>query len=801
MGSDPTMKPQHHKVRPLGAEAERHLGWGRRGGGVSAGQGWVLFEIWLGLMPLPPFSGNSAPESSAGQPLNPWLSVDRIFGVEREFRTESWGPAHWLKDGTGFTTLEVSPAFADHAQAAEIKDIICYDPATGQRSVMVAAQALLPAGEETPLLIEGYAWSADTTNLLIFTNAQRVWREKTRGDYWILHRPSATLRRLGGTIEPASMLFATLSPDGTRIAYVYQNNLYAQNLADLQITALTTDGGTHCINGTADWVNEEEFRLRNGLRWSPNGRHLAYWQFETTGVKAFQLVNNTADLYPQITEMAYPKVGGVNSACRVGVVAATGGATRWLVANADERNHYIPRMEWAPDGSRVLFQQLNRLQNTNQVIAADPLTGTTAECFTDRDETWVEVMDEFSWVDQGQRFLWLSERDGWKHLYAVSLADGSTRLLTPGEFDVIALAGVDEAQGFIYFIASPDEPTRRYLYRVRLDGSGQLERITPAGQPGSHAYHLAPGAQWAFHTHSQFGQPPVIQLINLPAHTPIRPLITNANVRAKLAALAPVRKEFLRIPIPGGPELDAWCLLPPDFEATRRYPLLVHVYGEPAATLVVDRWTGDNYLWHAYLAQQGYVVVCMDNRGTPSPRGRAWRKSIYRQIGILAPADQAAAVRELLRTRPYLDPARVGVWGHSGGGSMSLHAIFRYPELYRTAMALSFIADQRLYDTIYQERYMGLPKDNPLGYTDGSPITHAHRLEGKLLLLYGTGDDNCHYQNCEVLVNELILQNKLFSQVSYPNRAHGIDEGVNTKRHLYGTLWRHLQDHLPLSPR
>ena len=744
-------------------------------------------------MTTPAAQGDANPDA--------WLSVDRIFGSAKEFRTESWGPACWLKDGQGFTTLEPSAAFQDHPQGAAIKDIVRVDPATGERTVLVSARELLPAGATLPLEIEKYEWSEDTTTLLVFTNAQKVWREKTRGDYWVLHRPTGALRQLGGPVPPASLLFATLSPDGSRVAYVQANNVYVQSLADLSITPLTTDGGPHRINGTADWVNEEEFRLRNGIRWSPDGRQVAYWQFDTTGVREFSLVNLTAGKYPEITPIAYPKVGEVNSACRVGVVAATGGPTRWLDANPDPRNHYIPRMEWAPDGSRVLFQQLNRLQNTNDVIAADPATGATKVLFTDRDETWVEVMDEFHWVDEGRRFLWLSERDGWKHLYSVGLADGSVRLLTPGAFDVIGLAGLDEARGYVYFIASPDEPTRRYLYRARLDGAGEVTRVTPAGQPGSHGYVLAPGARWAFHTFSRFGQPPVMHLVNLPEHAAVRPLLANAPVRAKLAALSPVRTEFLRLPLPDGTLLDAWCLSPPDFDPAKRYPLLVHVYGEPAASLVVDRWTGDNYLWHAMLAQQGYVVVCIDNRGTPAPRGRAWRKSIYRRIGVLAPADQAAAVRELLRTRPYLDPARVGVWGHSGGGSMSLHAIFRHPDLYKVAMALAFVAHQRLYDTIYQERYMGLPDDNVEGFTDGSPVTHAAGLQGKLLLVYGTGDDNCHYQNCEVLVNELVRLHKPFSQVSYPNRSHSIDEGENTKRHLYATLTDYLRDHLPANPR
>ena len=273
-------------------------------------------------------------------------------------------------------------------------------------------------------------------------------------------------------------------------------------------------------------------------------------------------------------------------------------------------------------------------------------------------------------------------------------------------------------------------------------------------------------------------------------------LAGNAALRERLAGLKPCSSEFFRVAISNGVALDAWCIKPPEFDPARRYPLLIHVYGEPAGSTVVDQWGGDSYLWHCLLAQRGYVVMSIDNRGTAAPRGRAWRKSIYRQIGILASEDQAAATRTLLRERPYLDPERVGIWGWSGGGSMSLNAIFRYPDLYRTAMAVAFVSNQRLYDTVYQERYMGLPADNEAGYTNGSPITFAHQLKGDLLLVYGTGDDNCHYQNCEVLSNELIKHHKPFSLMAYPNRTHAIKEGDGTKRHLYETLTRFLIEHL-----
>lgn len=745
-------------------------------------------------------STETAPPPLADPAKSRLLDTDRIFGEAGELKPEVWGPAHWLKDGSGYTTLEVSENFRSCEDAKEIKDIVKYDSGSGQRDILVSAADLIPHGQAIPLKIENYAWTDDAEHLLIFTNALRVWREKTRGDYWLLNRRTGMLQQLGGDAAPATMMFATLSPDGERVAYVCQNNLYVHSLKDLQITQLTFDGSATTINGTADWVNEEEFSLRNGLRWSPDSRSIAYWQFDTAGVREFPFINNTDSLYPKITSCAYPKAGETNSACRVGVVMASGGETKWFSPNPDPRNHYIPRMEWSGDSRRILFQQLNRLQNTNQVISGDPDTGETRVIFTDRDDAWVDVMPEWRWIDNGARFLWLSERDGWQHLYSVCIEDETIRLLTPGDFDVVGIAGVDEKTGFAYFIASPDNPTQRYLYRARLDGTGGVERVSPAGQEGTHSYKFSPDGLWAFHTFSRFGQPAVIELVSLPDHKVMRVLAGNRTLRENLAGLIPCGHEFFKVETVNGIIVDAWCLKPPDFDPARSYPLFIHVYGEPAASTVVDAWGGENHLWHTMLAQRGYVVMSIDNRGTPAPLGRAWRKSVYRQIGSLAAADQAAATREILRQRPYLDPARVGIWGWSGGGSMSLNAIFRYPDVYHTAMAVAFVANQRFYDTIYQERYMGLPADNEDGFTNGSPVTFAHQLKGNLLLVYGTGDDNCHYQNCEVIVNELISQNKQFSQISYPNCGHALDEGKNTKRHLYETLTRYLGQHLPATP-
>jgi dipeptidyl-peptidase-4 len=750
-----------------------------------------------------------------------YLSLERIFS-SHEFDVKRFGPVRWLEDGSGYTVLEdsesgaeaKSPTSCSKPQDEKPKDIVRYEPETGAREIIVPSTRLIPRGESKPLKIDDYSWSRDGKKLLIFTNTKRVWRKKTRGDYWVLDLASWELQKLGGDAEPSTLMFAKFSPAGRRVAYVCERNLYVQNLKDLQIIQLTNSGSETIINGTSDWVYEEEFFLRDGYRWSPNGRLIAYWQFNTEGVRDFHLVDYTKSLYPKITTFKYPKAGERNSACRVGVISSRGGETRWFDISDDSRNHYIPKVEWAKNSKTIVFQQLNRLQNINEVISGNVRNKKLRKILTEQDEAWVDVGNSLKWLNNGKSFTWLSERDGWRHLYLVLRSGKKITLLTPGEFDVITVQGIDEESGWVYYIASPDNPTQRYLYRTGLDGSGRAKRITPTDQEGTHKYEFSPDAKWAIHTQSSIDEPPVIDLVRLPGHIRVRVLEDNSELREKIAALKKSPTEFFRIdigdsrfhggelaPSTEGVLLDGWCMKPPDFDHRKQYPLLFYVYGEPAGQTVLDRWGGEKYLWHLMLAQQGYLVVSLDNRGTSAPRGRAWRKCIYRQVGILASADQAAATHAIIKSRPYVDPARIGIWGWSGGGSMSLNAIFRYPDLYHTAMAIAFVSNQRFYDTIYQERYMGMPDDNEEGYKNGSPITFAHQLKGNLLIVHGTGDDNCHYQSCEALINELIKHNKHFSMMAYPSRSHSIDEGENTRRHLYELLTRYLKENLPPGPK
>lgn len=741
------------------------------------------------------------------------LTLERIFSSD-EFKTEKFGPARWLQDGTGYTTLE------DSTSLESGKDIVRYDPNSGTREVLVSADSLIPPCESKPLDINDYSWSSDGNKLLIFTNTKRLWRENTLGDYWVMDLASRDLRKLGGNAKESSLMFAKFSPDSRYVAYVCQRNLYVQYLKTYRIKQLTKDGSNSIINGTSDWVYEEEFRLRDGFRWCPDSRTIAYWQFDTEKTRDFHLINYTDSLYPKISTFKYPKVGQTNSACRVGVVSIYGGNSQWFKVPGNPRNNYIPKMQWAASSKEVVLQQLNRLQNTNKLMLGqvrtgwlgDIHTGLVRTVLTEQDEAWVDVGDDLKWMDDGSSFTWVSERDGWRHLYLVSRCGKKITLLTPGQFDVISVQSIDEKDGWVYYIASPDNPTQRYLYRSALDGSGKVERVTPISQNGSHKYQISPDSKWAFHTYSSFDTPPVIELVRLPEHKTIRTLADNSELWEKLSKLKKHPTEFFRIdigdprfhggkltPATAGVLLDGWCMKPPDFDSEKQYPLFFYVYGEPAGQTVMDRWGEEKYLWHLMLAQRGYLVMSVDNRGTPAPRGRAWRKCIYRRIGILASADQAAATRAIIKSRPYIDPDRIGIWGWSGGGSMSLNAIFRYPDLYHTAMAIAFISNQRFYDTIYQERYMSLPDDNEEGYKNGSPITYAHQLKGNLLIVHGTGDDNCHYQNCQALVNELIKHNKHFTMMSYPNRTHSIKEGENTRRHLYELLTRFLNENLPPS--
>lgn len=706
---------------------------------------------------------------------------------------KSFGPARWTEGGRGYTTLEPSPGTGG-------RDIVQYESASGTRTILVKSSDLITGGKTSSMDISDYIWSEDGSRLMIFTNTQRVWRYNTKGEYWVMDLKTRKLKQLGSGLEPASLMFAKFSPDGLYVAYVSEQNIYVEHLEKGTIRPLTTDGGGHIINGTFDWVYEEELDCRDGFRWSPDSKNIVFWQLDTDGIGTFYMINNLDSIYPKLIPIPYPKVGTTNPAAKVGVVSVLGGSPRFFKIDGDPRNNYLPRMEFAASNEEVLIQQLNRLQNSNKVMLGNIHSMEVKTILTETDKAFLDIQDDTQWMQGGKFFTWSSERDGWQHLYVISRDGSQVRDVTPGNFDVVSIQCIDEKGGYVYFIASPDNPIQRYLYRSKLDGKGKPERISPLTQPGQHTYQISPDAKYAIQTYSNATNPNTINLVSLPAHKLIRVLENNDQLKTRIAALKIRPKEFFRVAVEPGVNLDCYMIKPYDFDPSKKYPVIFNIYGEPAGSTVQDNWGGGD-LYNQYLAQKGYIIMSVDNRGTRTPRGRDWRKSIYRQIGILATHDQAAAAKAIINTYPFVDASRIGVYGWSGGGSMTLNCMFRYPEIYKTGIAVAFISNQKFYDTIYQERYMGLPDDNEEGYRDGSPVTHAKNLQGNLLLIHGSGDDNCHYQNCEVLVNELIKNQKVFSMMEYPMRSHGIYEREGTSKQLRKLWTSWWLEKLPAGPR
>ena len=732
------------------------------------------------------------------------LTLEAIF-KDHSYDPIEPGQIRWLEDGSGYTALETIKEYTDvdpeRDEEDEIikwpEDIVFYDPETLDRSILISAGQLTPEDAENALTIDDYLWSEDRSKLLIYTNSVKVWRTKSRGDYWILDVASGDLWQLGGSEAAESTLqFAKFPSDATRVAYVRENNIYVQDLESRNIRHLTTDASETVINGLFDWVYEEEFHVKDGFRWSPDGKKIAYWQLDTSAAQDFMMINNTDGLYPEVTRFPYPKVGEENSAARVGVVSLESGQTVWAKLPGVARDMYIPRMDWANGSSHILVQHVNRKQDTNHVYAMAADSGELTTVLIEQETEFLEVYDDVTWLEEANAFAWISERSGWRHIHRVS-ADGKTIVdLTPGEFDITKMVAIDEPGGWLYFIASPENITQRYLYRSRLDGSGDMQRVTPQEYSGINSYQVSKQARWAIHTHSSFNQPPQTRLVSLPDHKTRQVVEDNQKLIDKLGGIQWGDYEFFQVKARDGLVLDGFIMRPPEYDPNKKYPIINYVYGEPWGQTAQDKWSGSRHVWHMLMTQRGFIVATVDNRGTRAPRGRAWRRSLYGAVGVLGSRDQSDALKAMSERWSYIDSEHVGVWGHSGGGSMTLNMMFRYPQQYHAGISRAPVPDQRLYDSIYQERYSGLLEDHEDGYREGSPINFASQLEGKLLLIHGTGDDNVHYQGAERLINELVKHNKQFSFMAYPNRSHSLKEGEGTQLHLHTLMTDYFEEHL-----
>lgn len=721
------------------------------------------------------------------------LTIDRIYNSD-EFREESQRPIQWIENGDAYVIIESSQTI----KGAD--ELVRYDSKAQTRTVYVPGEALVVNSK--PIRIESFTLSPDGSKVLIFTNSSRVWRSNTKGDYWVYDFNVKQLKQLGAKFPSSSLMFAKFSNDNKYVAYVHDFNIYREEFENSDITQLTFDGTGDIINGTFDWAYEEEFGKRDGFQWSTNAEYIAFWQVDASNIRTFYMINNTDSVYSRPIPLQYPKVGQEPSGAKLGIIQLNTKNMHWIPLPGGEKENYIPGMQWV-NKDLLLIQQMNRKQNQLLVFSYKPSTKELKKVYTETEETWVDLgypdISSNSWgnndltmVENNTAFLRMTENDAWRHIYKVNITSGEKTLITPGEFDVASMSKATDKQ--VYFIASPTNSTQRYLYSIDLKGKGKLKRITPEIYKGVNGYNVSPNGAYAVHTHHSAKEARTVRFISLAKHNTIKTLVENKAYKAKLASLDLPEVKFIPITTEDGIEIDARVILPPNFDENKKYPVLFHVYGEPWGQVAIDAPIG---LWNVFIAQKGYVIIDMDNRGTPCLKGSAWRKSIYRKIGVINAHDQAMAAKEILKL-DYLDENRTAVWGWSGGGSMTLNLLFQFPEIYKTGMAVAAVSNQLIYDNIYQERYMGLPQENIEDFVKGSPVTYAKNLEGNLLIVHGTGDDNVHYQSVEILVNELIKQNKQFDMMAYPNRSHGIYEGENTRRHLYTLLTNYLLEHTPV---
>lgn len=704
------------------------------------------------------------------------LTVERIFGGD--FRMESLPAVQWMRDGQRFTFVQ--------ATAAGATDIVAEDARIGTRTVLVQGARLVPQGATQPIEVEDYAFSRDERKVLLYTNSQRVWRTNTKGTYYVWDLDAGRLTP--ASTRPGWQMFAKLSPDARKVGFVRDHDLYVTDLATGAETRLTSDGGEAVINGTFDWLYEEELDLQDGWRWSEDGSRIAFWRIEQGNVPHVYLLNETAGQYQRLDSLRYPKAGAPNPTARVGVVSAAGGAVTWL-RTGDDPSVYLARMEWIPGNRGVMVQRLNRHQNQLDVLVADPATGESRVVFTDRDSAWVEVDNDFEFVRGGAEMLFTSERGGHNQIFAVSLADGRARPVTDGAWDVTELYGLDERGGWVYFAGAGQGPRERHVYRVRLSG-GPAQRLSTAA--GTHRATWTPGSAYYIDVLSRAGVAPVTSLHSTDGRH-VRTLVRNERAQANLSALSVALPEWLEVPAADGTPLSAMVFKPANFDASRKYPVLMYVYGGPGSQTVTDAWGGSRYLWHQLLAQKGYVVVSVDNRGTAA-RGSAFKKSVYLNLGRHETADQISAANWLAK-QPWVDGQRLGIWGWSYGGYMASLTMMRPGSPFKAGIAVAPVAAWDLYDTAYTERFMRTPQENPRGYADNAPTKLAAQLKGDLLVVHGTGDDNVHFQNALQLAEALQEAGKPFDFMAYPNRTHSIS-GARTSVHLFTMMTRWIEENL-----
>jgi len=701
------------------------------------------------------------------------LTNKEIWASNR-FNSKSVRGVRSMNDGLHYTSLE-----SDRGGLALNK----YAYKTGKKAMTIVQESdLIPAGKKEAISIETYSFSADESKMLIGTDVERIYRHSTRANYYIYEIATKKLTEL---VPGKKKRYATFSPDGSRVAYVSENNLYVSDLSTGKALAITKDGkNNEVIYGATDWVYEEEFAFDKAFFWSPDGQKIAYYRFDESHVREFNMPIYRS-LYPDEYRFKYPKAGEKNALVSV------------LFFDLQKKQafdfdlggyEYIPRVKWSATSEFLVIYTMPRLQNKLTLKLLDTENKSVSTLLEESSDTYIDITDDLTFLKNNKGFIWTSEKSGFNHIYYYNFKSKEGRQITKGSWDVKEYLGMNEDKGILYYSSAEDSPVERHLYSVNLDGSTKTKLTS---RKGTNRAVFSKGFKYYINYQSDANTPSYISLHDAKGKM-IRELENNAGLNAVLKEYSMSPKEFFAFKTSEGTELNGWMIKPADFDANKKYPVLMFVYGGPGSQTVLDSW-GRNYLWHQMMAQKGYLIVSVDNRGTGS-RGRDFKNCTYKQLGKYETEDQIEAAK-YLQKQSYVDNDRIGIWGWSYGGYMSSLCLTKGADVFKTGIAVAPVTNWRYYDSIYTERYMQTPQENPDGYDDNSPINHVAKLEGNFLLVHGSADDNVHYQNTMEMINALVNANRDFDMMIYPNRNHGI-YGGNTRLHLFNKITDFLLDEL-----
>ena len=629
-----------------------------------------------------------------------------------------------------------------------------------------------------------YSFSEDEKKVLLPTETESIYRYSTRSNYYVYDRET----KIAEELSEGKQRLAQFSPDASKVAFVKENNIFIKDIINNTELQVTFDGEINkIINGATDWVYEEEFAFDNGMQWNASGNKIAYYRFDEEKVPEFSMDLFT-DLYPSQSQFKYPKAGETNSTIELFIYDLDSNKTTKANINTEEE-FYIPRIKWTLDENVLSVQRMNRHQNQLDFILVDAKDGSSQTIFTENDAAYIDVTDNLTFLNDGKYFIWTSEKSGYNHIYLYNLKGKQVRQITKGNYDVTDFYGIDESNNTVYFASSERSPMHRDVYAIQLNGKNKK---TLTNKIGTNSATFSTNYKYFINQYSNANTPYYFSLFDAKGNE-VRMLKDNSNLKNSLAEYALSQKEFFNFKTTEGINLNGWMMKPHNYDETKQYPVFMYLYGGPGSQQVTDSWGGSNFLWYQMLTQQGYIVACVDNRGTGA-RGSEFKKCTYQQLGKLETEDQIEANRYLANL-PYVDGSRIGIFGWSYGGYMSSLCLLKGADEFKMAIAVAPVTNWRYYDSIYTERYMRTPQENASGYDDNSPINHVEKLKGKYLLVHGSADDNVHYQNTMEMTNALVNANKQFDLFIYPNKNHGIYGGY-TRLHLFTKMTNFIKENL-----